>query len=246
MDKAVYITANGADQIMLAMQANNHNLANANTIGFKADVEVFKSLPVASDALDTRVYTETSDTTADFRPGTLIPTERELDVAIADKGWFVVENELGEHAYTRRGDLQVSPEGLLTTATGHPILGNAGPITLPPAAKIEISGDGTISLQPLGQSAETIVTIDRLKLVNPEQTQLRKGVDGLFYFMGEDEVETDSNVRVIAGSLESSNVNPVNALVNMINLNRQYEIQMKLVQSLEQNDTTSAQIMQID
>ena len=136
--------------------------------------------------------------------------------------------------------------GLLTTASGLPVLGNAGPITMPPSSKIEIANDGTISVLPSGQSTDTMVTLDRLKLVNPDTTQMRKGIDGLFRYQGEDEVLSDGDVHIVSGTLESSNVNPIDALVNMISLTRQYEVQMKIAKALEDNDSSSAQIMQVE
>lgn len=246
MDSALYIAANGADQIMMAMQANNNNLANANTTGFKADIEVFKSLPVTGENLNTRVYTERGENSANFKPGPLIQTGRDLDVAIPDKGWFAVETAEQGEAYTRRGDFKISPEGLLTTSNNLPVIGNGGPISIPPSSKIEIAGDGTISVIPIGQDADTIVTIDRLKLVSPKESELKKGIDGLFYYHGQDDITVDNQIKVVSQSLEGSNVSSVEALVMMMDLTRQYEMQMKLVKSLESNDSQSAQIMQIE
>lgn len=245
MDRLLYVAMSGARETMRAQAVNAGNLANASTTGFRANLQSFQSLPVNGPGYASRVYGVAADEGVDMSPGPAMGTGRELDIAINGDGWLAVQGPDGNEAYTRAGDLRVDSLGLLRTGTGRPVMGNGSPIAIPPFEKIEIAGDGTISIQPLGQSANTLAVVDRLKLVNPPASELVKGADGLIHLKGGETAEADASVEVQAGALESSNVNTVEAMVNLIQLARQYETQVKMMANSEENDRASAQLMRM-
>jgi flagellar basal-body rod protein FlgF len=241
----LYVAMSGARQIELAQTANNHNLANVNTPGFRADFEAFRAMPLYGPGYPTRVYAMSERPGVDLTPGTITATGRELDVAINGEGLIAVQAKDGGVAYTRRGDLRAGPNGLLETGDGHAVLGNGGPIAIPPADKIEFGADGTISIRPVGQSATALAVVDRMRLVRVPAQDLMKGADGLLRTKDGREAAPDVNVQLVAGALEGSNVNAVEALVSMIQMQRQYEAQVKLMREASQNDQASAQTMKL-
>jgi flagellar basal-body rod protein FlgF len=245
MDRLLYVAMTGARETMQAQAVNAQNLANASTTGFRADLQSFQSLPVNGPGHASRVYGVAESQGVDMSPGSAIGTGRELDIAINGDGWIAVQGPDGNEAYTRAGDLQVDSLGLLRTGTGRPVMGNGSPIAVPPFEKIEIAGDGTISIRPLGQGANAFAVVDRIKLVNPPSSELIKGDDGLIHLKGGASAEADANVEIQAGALESSNVNTVEAMVNLIQLARQYETQVKMMANAEENDRASAQLMRM-
>ncbi|HHO58600.1 MAG TPA: flagellar basal-body rod protein FlgF [Thiotrichales bacterium] len=250
MDRMIFVSMSGAKEMMKAQAVNTNNLANVGTIGFKADLEASNSKPVYGPGFADRVYATTEGGAAgnagvDFSQGSIISTGRELDFAINGKGWFAVQAADGGEAYTRAGNLHLDEVGRLTTATGNAVLGDGGPITIPNNAKLEIAADGTISIQPLGQPVNTLAIIDRIKLVNPPQQQLQKGVDGLMHLPPGQTAEADASVTTVAGALESSNVNAVSSMVRMIELARAYESHIKLISAAEKNDEASAQMLRM-
>lgn len=245
MDRMLYVAMSGAQQTMLAQQANNNNLANANTAGFRADLTAFRSMPVIGSGYLTRVYAMAERPNVDFNLGTVRTTERELDIAVDGDGWIAVQSKDGTEAYTRAGNLSIQPGGLLVTGAGIPVLGNGGAIAIPQAASIVIGGDGTISIQPIGQPASALVVIDRIKLVKPGNTNLIKGEDGLIRLKDGGTADADATVKVVSGSLETSNVNIVNSLVNMISLARRYEAQVKMMKTAEEMDSSTDQLVRL-
>lgn len=245
MDKMLYIAMSGAKQTMLAQAANTHNLANASTTGFRADLEAFRAMPVFGQGFPTRVYAMAERPGVDLSNGTVTATGRELDVAVNGDGWFAVQGADGTEGYTRAGDLRVSSNGLLVNGAGHAVLGNSGPMALPPNEKIEIGSDGTVTVRPLGQAANTLSVVDRLKLVNPPKGELVKGTDGLMRLKDGVPATADANVRLAPGSLETSNVNAVEAMVNLITLSRQFEMQVKAMRTTEEIDQSAAQILRM-
>jgi len=245
MDRLLYVAMNGARETMQAQAVNAQNLANASTTGFRADLQSFESLPVYGPGYASRVYGMAADQGIDTKPGAAMGTGRELDIAVNGEGWIAVQGPDGNEAYTRAGDLRVDSLGLLRTGAGRPVMGNGSPIAIPPFEKIEIAGDGTISIRPVGQGANAIAVVDRIKLVNPPRGELMKGADGLVHLKGGETAEADASVVIQAGALESSNVNTVEAMVNLIQLARQYETQVKMMENSEENDRASAQLMRM-
>ncbi len=245
MDKGLFVAMTGASQNMQALQARANNLANATTNGFKADLAQARAMPVFGDTYASRVYAMTERPATDFSPGVPELTGRDLDLAIRGEGWLAVQAGDGGEAYTRAGDLHIDAAGQLLTGSGLPVLGGGGPIVLPPAEKVQIGEDGTVSVRPLGATPLQLVVVDRLKLVNPDAAELRKSDDGLVRLASGALAEEDAAVRVEVGYLETSNVNTVHELTEIISLSRQYEMQVKMMSTLEQNAEASARILQI-
>jgi flagellar basal-body rod protein FlgF len=245
MDRMLYIAMSGAKQTMLATAVNNNNLANVSTTGFRADLAQFRSMPVYGPGHPTRVYAMTERSGTDFSQGALNQTGNELDVAINGDGFIAVQAADGREAYTRAGNLRLTSDGLLLTGSGQPVIGDGGPITIPPAGKIDIASDGTISIRPIDGGQAQPEVIDRIKLVRPAVNELQKGEDGLIRLKSGEEAIADADVKLIAGSLESSNVNIAETLVNMIDLARQFEMQVKLMKDAETNADATRQLLQL-
>lgn len=245
MDKMMYVAMSAARQVMIKQGTNNHNLANINTTGFKADIDNFKAMPVYGPGHPGRVYGEDHRSGIDHTQGQLISTGVPLDIAVNGNGYIAVQNEDGSEAYTRDGSLRVTAQGLLTTSAGHPVLGEGGPITLSPYNDILIGSDGTITIQPLGQAGGELAVIDRIKLVNPDSQSIERTANGLFKTAAGEE-PPDADVTLATESLETSNVNSVAALVNMIELSRQFEAQIKMMSAAEDNDVAAAQLLKLN
>ena len=246
MDKYLYLSMNGAAQAMLAQQNNANNLANISTVGFKASLEHFQSNPLSGPGYADRVYAQNELSGADFRPGALMTTGRDLDVAINGDGWIAVQAPDGSTAYSRRGDLRIDPTGLLQNGAGQIVLGEGGPISIPQFESLEIGRDGTISVRADGQSASSLVAVDRLQLVRGENAQMRRGEDGLFRSADGLALLPDASITVTSGALEASNVNAIEAMVRMIDYARYYEHQVKLMNLASENDAASARLMRLN
>ncbi len=244
MDKMIYLAMSGARQVMHKQATNSHNLANMNTTGFKADIDNFKALPVYGPGNPARVYAEDRRAGISQVPGAIQSTGRELDVAINGEGFIAVQDVDGGEAYTRNGNLQVTEQGLLITAAGQPVLGEAGPITLTAFNSLQIGSDGTISVMPIGQAGGEIAVLDRIKLVNPEPNTIERNTRGLFTSPDGDQ-PADAAVTLATESLEASNVNAVDALVTMIELSRQFETQLKLMSTAKDNDVSAAKLLKL-
>jgi flagellar basal-body rod protein FlgF len=242
IDRMLYVAMSGAKETMLSQANVANNLANASTTGFQADLNQFRSMPVFGAGHPTRVYAMDERPQTDFTHGSLMQTGRDLDVAVKGGGWIAVQAPDGGEAYTRRGDLYVDEYGLLKTGNDLPVMGNGGPVAIPPADKIDIGEDGTISIVPAGQPSNALAIVDRIKLVNPPTDQLQKGLDGLL--RSKDGVaEADANQRLVSGSLETSNVNVVNEMVDMIELARRFEMQVKMMKTAEDDANASASLL---
>lgn len=241
----MYVAMSAARQVMIKQGTNNHNLANINTTGFKADIDNFKAMPVYGPGHPGRVYGEDHRSGIDHTQGQLISTGVPLDIAVNGNGFIAVQNEDGSEAYTRDGSLRVTAQGLLTTSAGHPVMGEGGPITLSPYDDVLIGSDGTITIQPLGQAGGELAVIDRIKLVNPDTQTIERTPNGLFTTKNGDE-PADADVTLATESLETSNVNSVAALVNMIELSRQFESQIKMMSAAEDNDVAAAQLLKLN
>tara|TARA_R110001606_G_scaffold399310_1_gene584740 strand:- start:66174 stop:66914 length:741 start_codon:yes stop_codon:yes gene_type:complete len=246
MDRMLYISMNAAQQTMLSQAANSNNLANVNTTGFRADFEQFRSQPVFGEGLPSRVYSMSERPATDYQQGSVQSTGRELDISIQGDGFLAVQGKDGREGYTRAGDLQITASGQLVTGTGLAVMGEGGPIAIPPAEKIEIGADGTITIRPIGSEANALAVLDRLKLVKPELNNIFKDSDGLMRMQDGTDAPLDATVTVASGTLEGSNVNAVSALVNMIELQRQYEMQVKMMKSADDNGAASARLLQFN
>lgn len=241
MDRMIYLSMTGAKALMQRQEALSHNLANANTTGFRADLTAFRAVPVrAEGAATTRVFA--LEATAGFDPsaGPMMATGRSLDVAVRGEGWIAVQTPAGDEAYTRAGALVVGADGSLQSPGGFQVVGEGGPIVLPQNAEVAIGSDGTVSAK-VGNQPPT--QVGRIKLVNPPAAELLKGPDGLMRTIAGDPAPADPLVRLADGTLEGSNVNVVEAMVGMIALQRQFEIQMRLLQTAETNEQRAAQLL---
>lgn len=245
MDQFVYIAASGARETMVAQSNNSNNLANASTTGFRNDLLMARSamLVDSSQSMTTRIFGMMESSGIDFSEGMINATGRELDVAINGPGWIAVLASDGSEAYSRRGDLRVDQFGQLVDGAGSQIMGNSGPIALPPFSQLEVGGDGTISIVAVGESPNTLSEVDRIKLVNPNTDMLVKNEDGTIRTRGGEAVQVDTAVSLFSGSLESSNVNAVESMVRMIELSRQFEGHVKMMKTAEELSQSSMQLM---
>jgi flagellar basal-body rod protein FlgF len=244
MDRSLFIGMSGAKQNMLSQQAHANNLANVNTTGFKRDFAQARSMPVYGEGAPTRAYAMTERPGTDMKQGSMMETGRDLDVAIAGDGWLSVQADTGEEVFTRSGSLSVDVNGILRSASGEPVLGNGGPVAIPPYDSLTIGADGTISIVPVGGPPDQLVDLDRLKLVNPPKDGMFKGADGFMRSDGQGITPTDANVRVETGFLESSNVNAVEEMISNMQLARQYEMQIKVMQTAKSNSDATARLLQ--
>lgn len=243
MDRLIYTALSGAKHILEQQATVSHNLANATTTGFRAQLDSFRAVPVISDGLPTRAFVVDNTVGADFTPGVIQQTGRDLDVAVQGKGWIAVQLDNGTEAYTRNGSLTVNENGVLQTHTGLNIQGEGGPISVPPDVTVTIAKDGTVSAIAAGTKPGAATTLGRIKLVNPPEDQLMRGDDGLFRLKTGDQADADANVNLAGGSLEGSNVNVVDAMVSMINLARQFEMNTNLLKNAENNANKASQLL---
>ena len=244
MDNMMYLAMSGARQVMHKQATNNHNLANVNTTGFKADIDNFKAMPVYGPGHPGRVYTQDQRTGISHEAGAIMSTGMPLDIAVNGDGFIAVQDIDGSEAYTRNGNLKITDQGLLVTSSGQAVLGEGGPITLSEYDNVQIGTDGTITIMPVGQAGGEIAVLDRIKLVNPDITTVERNERGLFTTAAPVE-PADAEVTLATESLESSNVNAVDALVTMIELSRQFETQINLIQTAKDNDVAAAQLLRM-
>ncbi len=244
MDKMIYVAMNGARETMRAQTVVSHNVANVSTNGFRALQHSLQSVPIPGQGFESRINAVGGPDGWNAASGSMINTGQDLDIAIQGDGWLAVQTADGGEGYTRAGSLHVNASRMLETASGHLVLGNGGPISLPPYQSVDVGHDGQISIVPQGQNPDTVAEVDRLKLVNPAAGELRAGGDGLFRMI-EGQAIVDPSVRVNNGQLEDSNVNPSEALVQMIELSRHYEMQIRAMNEAEKNDEAAARLMRV-
>lgn len=243
MDKALYIGTSGAKGEMHKLQMLSNNLANVNTTGFREDFETMKSIPVHAKGQQTRVYSGTASSYANFSHGPMITTGRDLDVALEGDGFFAVQSKTGREGYTRAGDFEIR-NSVLTTHSGDVVMGTSGVVSIPGEAEsLHIGSDGTISAKMKG--AAQPVTINRLKLTNPPLHEMQKGTDGLFYLANGASARPDEKLKITTGTLEGSNVNTVQTLTELIELSRNFEMHTSLMKTLQTSASQANQIMSL-
>ncbi|MDP1935917.1 flagellar basal-body rod protein FlgF [Methylibium sp.] len=241
MDRMIYLSMSGAKATMQRQETLANNLANASTTGFRAELQAFRAVPVRGDGASTRVYSLETTTGYDPTPGPMASTGRALDVAMQGNAWLAVQGLDGTEAYTRMGSLQVDAEGTLKTSGGLTVLGDGGPIALPANSTPQIAADGTVSVK---QANGGVTSVGRLKLVTPEAA-LQRGDDGLFR-AADGDLPVDPSARVAEGTLEGSNVNPIENMVAMIAAARQFESQMKMLQTAEGDEKAASQLLSMN
>ena len=243
MDRLIYVAMSGAKHTMLQQATVSNNLANLTTTGYRAQNVAFRATPVFGEGMPTRAFVIDSTPGADFRPGAIQQTDRDLDVAIEGRGWIAVQAADGTEAYTRAGSFEINGNGVLQTRSGLNIMGDGGPIAVPPDTRVTIARDGTVSTVPQGNRPNQVAALGRIKLVNPEESRLVRGADGLFRLNDGSTAPADAQVKLVGRSLESSNVNAVEAMVSMITLARQFDMQIKMLQNADSNDRQANQIL---
>ncbi|WP_373018303.1 flagellar basal body rod protein FlgF [Thiomicrorhabdus sp.] len=246
MDRMLYISMSGAKEVMLSQANNANNLANANTDGFKQDFNEFRAQHVQGPGWQSRTYSLDERPATDFTPGALKVTGRELDVMTKDSGFLAILTPQGDEAYTRTASMQITANGDLVDVKGNPILNTGGvPINIPPSKNVTIGDDGTISIVPEGSPSNELVVLDQLRLVEPDLKNLEKGEDGFIRQVPGSPELIQGNVKVVSGAMESSNVNTAEALVNMIELSRKYEMQVKMMSIAKTHAQKSDQILSL-
>lgn len=245
MDRLIYTAMTGAKHALSRQDTLSHNLANASTPGYRADTTAFRAVPIRGEGGPTRVFAIESTPGANFAPGSIQQTARDLDVALNGRGWFAVESRNGTEAYTRAGSFETDANGMLVTRGGLPVLGDGGPIVIPADSRVSIAKDGTISAIPNAGPLTNVQVVGRLKLVDPPEASLVKGGDGLFRTRDGVPAVTDETLSVTAGSLEGSNVNVVEAMVGIIAVARQFEVQMKILQTAEADSRAATQLVSV-
>lgn len=247
MDRMIYTAMSGASQTLERQAAVAQNLANASSTGYRSEEHRLRAVAVVpgagSTALPTRAFVVDASTHTDFTPGPLQMTASPLDAALQGPGWIALAMPDGSEAYTRNGSLQLDVNGVLQTRNGIPVQGDGGTITVPPEVKMSVANDGTVSVIPESGAQNTVNALGRIKLVNPPEADLVRGGDGLFRMKSGVAAEVDPNVTLASGYLEGSNVNPVEQMVNMISLARQFDMQMKALSSADANDKSATTII---
>jgi len=247
MDKLIYSSLSAMRSAMARQTMTANNLANVNTVGFRGEMSSSTALWLKGDGFDSRATNSGEVTSADMSEGTISETGRPLDIAVQGKDTLLaVQSREGDEAYTRRGDLQLNDSGLLTTGDGSPVLGDGGPITLPPFDKLTIAADGTISIVPQGGDPTQMQVVDRLKLVSTNGAPIAKGLDGLFRERNGGTLGADPQAQVRQGALEGSNVNTSATLIDMIEASRDWDMQVKMMSSAQDIDKASADLMRFD
>jgi flagellar basal-body rod protein FlgF len=247
MDRLLYVGMTGAKNTQLAQTTNANNLANVSTAGFRGDFQNVLAKQVEGPGMATRFNSVYQGETSDFSVGSIMATGRQLDVAIrGDEGWFVVQAPDGSEAYSRRGDFHITSDGMLLNGAGQPVMGDGGPVAIPEHESLMIGEDGTVSIVPLGQGSESLSTVDRIRLVDAAPNQLQKGEDGLMRMRDGGTAPNSSAIRISSGNLEASNVNSVDAMVNMISLARQFEMQVKTMSTAETVAETGSRLMRME
>lgn len=245
MDKLIYTAMTGASHVLQQQAAVSENLANTNTPGFRATLNTFRAVPLVGEGLPTRTFVVDSTAGFDLTPAAFQPTGRVLDVAVNGTGWLAVQGPDGKEAYTRNGSFQISSTGVLQTRSGLNVLSESGPITIPPGTQLTFAKDGTISTVPEGPQAVAVAVVGRLKLVNPPPEKLERSGDGMFRMKDGTTAPVDAKIEVASGNLEGSNVNTVEMMVNMISLARKFDLQMKMLQTADNDAKQASSVMNI-
>ena len=245
MDKYLYVAMTGASQNALAQKAHANNLANISTNGFQRDLEQARSMPVFGDSFPARAFALTERPATDFSQGALVETGRDLDVAVSGDGWLAVQAPDGSEAYVRTASMNVDALGILRAGNGMPIMGNGGPIAVPPQQQIEVGEDGTISIRAQGEGPRVMAQVDRIKLVQPDLKTMSKGLDGLIHTNDGQPAPADANVRVTSGFLQASNVNAVDEMTSVLALSKQFELHIKMMNTANEDDQAMTRVLTI-
>lgn len=246
MDRLVYTAVSGMNASMMRERMTASNMANAQTIGFKAEVMQAQAVTLDGPQLDVRALNRSEVKGANMKEGAIIATGRPLDVAMTGNTMLAVQSVDGQEAYTRRGDLSVSNTGVVENGEGLPVLGETGPLMVPPGSTVSISQDGSVMVRDPSVPEQEPQKIDRLKLVSTAGSQLEKDLAGVFRVPGGGVLPVDDNAKVIPESVEQSNVNSSEVLVDMIESQRLFDLRTKLVSTAKELDEGSSKLMRLD
>ncbi|MDB5979393.1 MAG: flgF [Pseudomonas sp.] len=244
MDKLLYVAMSGASENAIAQKAHANNLANVSTNGFQRDLQQARSMPVFGEVMPSRAYAMSERPGTDFSDGPMVDTGRDLDVAVKGNGWIAVQTPDGGEAYTRSASMNIDALGVLRAGNGLPVMGNGGPIAVPPQEQIEIGADGTISIRSMGEGPRVMAQIDRIKLVKPDMSNMEKGPDGLIHTKDGKPAAADADVQVESGFQQGSNVNAVEEMTEVLALSRQFELHIKMMKTAEDDDQSAARVLQ--
>ena len=248
MDPVLYSAVDGATNDLVRQDLIANNLANLNTPGFKADLYEAETMYLVDDngfnQTNGQTFIVQLPNAIDTTPGEIRTTGRELDIAIGGNGFIAVQAADGTEAYTKGGSLRIDANGQLLTANGRAVLGDGGPISIPPAKSIEIARDGTISIIPVDGDLRTLAVLDRIKAVSLDATNVTRTSEGLITLQNGGAVEADPTVQVVSGALEGSNVSAVNQMVEMISASRDFDAQMKILAIVDEDAQKLEQLLQ--
>ncbi|MBN3575801.1 flagellar basal-body rod protein FlgF [Vibrio neptunius] len=230
MDSLLFTATSGASRVLKAQHVRSNNLSNADTAGFRADMERVSSIPLQGAGFDGRTMVVTNSASTRFDEGDIVKTGRALDVAVMGDGYLTVQTAEGQEAYTRAGNIKVDSFGALSI-NGFAVVGEGGPLVLPDYQKVEISERGRISVVPPGGGAE--LEVGTLKLVKPETSQLEKQSDSLLHSVDGNPFAADQTVQLAPEHIEGSNVSAIDELLNVMSLTRNFEMQVRMMKTAE-------------
>lgn len=245
MDRLIWTAVTGMNASMDRQRMISSNMANAQTVGFRAEIMAQKPMSLVGPALQARSMTDARVLGAQMDQGAFTPTGRALDIAVQGDGLLAVQGQDGSEGYTRRGDLAVSPTGLLTNGEGFAVLGESGPITVSPGTSVTIGEDGAVLVADPAQPDLPAARVDRLRLVSPRGSRIEKGLDGLFRVSGGGALAVDAEAQVVPATLEQSNVKPSQVLVEMVEAQRLFEMRTQLIATAKQVDEGGASLMRL-
>jgi flagellar basal-body rod protein FlgF len=245
MDRLIWTAVSGMNASMARQRVIASNMANAQTPGFRAEVMAHSPLTLDGKTIEVRAYNSAEVNGAQMDQGAMNHTGRALDVAIAGDGLIAVQATDGSEAYTRRGDLSLSPTGLLVNGDGVPLLGEGGPISIPPGSDVTINQDGAVLALNKADPAAPAVQLDRIKVVSWRGSQIVKGIDGLFRVREGAVLPADPEARLLPETLEQSNVKPSQVLVEMVEAQRLFDMRTKLVATAKELDEGGASLMRL-
>jgi len=245
MDRLIYTAYSGLSDSMATQQVIASNMANAQTIGFRAEMLNHQPTTLKGPSIEARAMTQGDVRGANMKQGALIETANPLDIALGGRTMLAVQGADGEEAYTRRGDLTVDASGVMSNGDGRPVIGDAGPVTVPPGARITIAPDGTVLAATGENPDQPPQVVARLKLVSTAGSQIEKGLDGLFRVMGGGALPADEEAKVTSGALEQSNVDPTRVLVEMVEAQRLFDMRTKLISTARELDEGGASLMRM-
>lgn len=246
MDRLIYTAMSGLSDSMTRQQVIANNMANAQTTGFRAELVYATPITLKGPQLEARAFTDGEVHGADMRAGAIMQTGQPLDIALTGETMIALQAADGSEAYTRRGDLSVSSSGVLQNGDGLPVIGSAGPITVPVGSKLSIGPDGAVLLANPATPEAPPQAVDRLKIVSTAGSPIGKTVSGLFAVIGGGTLPADDDARVMTGALEQSNVDPGEVMVSMVNAQRLFEIRTKLISTAKDVDQSGASLMRIN